>query len=88
MGELESDLTGSTRGSARIAASLATPLAPAPTVFKSGELFSSPLGFSWFVVLYSIVQLRIYNELCCYMRSHVRIPCESLVMDVITQRRV
>ena len=28
--------------------------------------------------------IKNYNELCCSMYSHVRIPRESLVMDVIT----
>ena len=41
------------------------------------------------VVLYSIVwcshvQLKIYNELCGNIHSHVRIECGSLLMDVPT----
>ena len=32
--------------------------------------------------------IKDYNEHCCYMCPHVRIPCESLVKNLITSRRV
>ena len=52
------------------------------SLYKHAIVFGTTAVVLYSIVLCSHVRFKNYNECCCYMRLHVRIPCESLVMDV------